>query len=185
LRRDKEAPQDPLNTALRMLARRPYSLAEMRRALERKFPDSDQVRTAIARLRELHYLDDQKFAEQYASSLARNRAFGSWRIRRELKAKLVDYRQIEPALSQAFQETSEHDLLEQTLDKKLRTLRLPLTRAKLAALCNSLMRRGFRGGAIMKAVRARPELRPVAEEAEPLEDALLEEQDSDRAPEGR
>ena len=164
MRRDKEAPPDPLNTALRMLARRPYSLAEMRRALERKFPDSDQVPTAIARLRELHYLDDQKFAEQYASSLARNRAFGRGRIRRELKAKLVDYRQIEPALSQTFQETSEHDLLEQTLDKKLRTLRLPLTRAKLAALCNSLVRRGFRGDQIMKAVRARPELHPVADD---------------------
>ena len=147
-----------------MLARRPYSLAEMRRALERKFPDSDQVPTAIARLRELHYLDDQKFAEQYASSLARNRAFGRGRIRRELKAKLVDYRQIEPALSQTFQETSEHDLLEQTLDKKLRTLRLPLTRAKLAALCNSLVRCGFRGDQIMKAVRARPELHPVADD---------------------
>ena len=175
MRRDKEAPQDPLDTALRMLARRPYSLAEMRRALERKFSDSDQVHAAIARLRELHYLDDQKFAEQYASSLARNRAFGSWRIRRELKAKLVDYRQIEPALSQAFQETSEHDLLEQTLDKKLRTVRLPLTRAKLAALCNSLVRRGFRGGDIMKAVRARPELAAVADDAELAESGDFEE----------
>ena len=175
MRRDKEAPQDPLNTALRMLARRPYSLAEMRRALERKFPGSEQVHTAIARLRELHYLDDQKFAEQYASSLVRNRAFGSWRIRRELKAKLVDYRQIEPALSQAFQETSEQDLLAQTLDKKLRTLRLPLTRAKLAALCNSLVRRGFRGGDIMKAVRARPELAPVADDAELAESGDFEE----------
>jgi len=185
LRRDKEAPRDPLNAALRMLARRPYSLAEMRRALERKYPDSDQVGTAIACLRVLHYLDDKKFAEQYASSLVRNRAFGRQRIRRELKAKLVDYRQIEPALSQAFEETSEHDLLEQTLDKKLRTLRLPLTRAKLATLCQSLMRRGFRAGDVLKAVRARPELRPVAEEVEPLEVALLEEQDSDGAPEGR
>ena len=164
MRSDKEAPPNPLNTALRMLARRPYSLAEMRRALERKFTDSNQVRATIARLRELHYLDDKKFAEQYASSLARNRAFGRQRIRRELKAKLVDYRQIEPALSQAFDETSEHDLLEQTLEKKLRTLRLPLTRAKLASLCQSLLRRGFRGDQIMKAVRARPELRPVAEE---------------------
>ncbi len=153
-----------------MLARRPYSLAEMRRALERKFPDSDQVRTAIARLRELHYLDDKQFAEQYASSLVRNRAFGSWRIRRELKAKLVDYRQIEPALSQAFQETTEHDLLEQTIDKKLRTLRLPLTRGKFAALCNSLVRRGFRSDQIMKAVRARPELAPVADAVELAED---------------
>jgi regulatory protein len=144
-----------------MLARRPYSLGEMRRALEAKYPHSSQVRKAIARLRELHYLDDKKFAEHYASSLARNRAYGRYRIRRELKAKLVDYRQIEPALAQAFEENSERDLLEQTLEKKIRTLRLPLTRAKLAALCQSLLRRGFRGEDIMKAVRARPELKPI------------------------
>jgi regulatory protein len=152
-----------------MLARRPYSLAEMRRALEKKYADSNQVRNAIARLRELHYLDDKKFADQYASSLARNRAYGRQRIRRELKAKLVDYRQIEPALAQAFEETSEQDLLEQTLEKKVRTLRLPLTRAKLAALCQSLLRRGFRGDDIMKAVRARPELNPVTEDVAALE----------------
>jgi len=170
LRRDKEAPPDPLSAALRMLARRPYSLGEMRRALEKRFADSNQVRKAIARLRELHYLDDKKFAEHYASSLARNRAFGRQRIRRELKAKLVDYRQIEPALIQAFEETNERDLLEQTLEKKVRTLRLPLTRAKLAALCQSLMRRGFRADDIMKAVRARPELRPVADETEASEE---------------
>ena len=172
LRRDKEAPPDPLGAALRMLARRPYSLAEMRRALERKFPDSDRIPAALARLRELHYLDDKKFAEHYASSLVRNRAFGPGRIRRELKAKLVDYRQIEPALTQAFEETSEHDLLEQALDKKLRTLRLPLTRSKLASLCQSLMRRGFRSYDVMKAMRARREIAPVADQAELVEDDL-------------
>jgi len=163
---DKEAPPDPLTAALRMLARRPYSVAEMRRALEKKYPDSSQVPKAIARLRELHYLDDKKFAEHYASSLVRNRAYGRHRIRRELKAKLVDYRQIEPALQQAFGETSERELLEQTLEKKVRTLRLPLTRAKLASLCQSLLRRGFRADDIMNSIRARPELRPVAEAVE-------------------
>ena len=149
-----------------MLARRPYSLAEMRRALERKFADAKQVRKAITRLRELRYLDDKKFAQHYASSLARNRAYGRLRIRRELKAKLVDYRQIEPALAQTFEETSEQDLLERTLEKKLRTLRLPLTRAKLAALCQSLLRRGFRSEDIMKVVRARAELRPTSDDVE-------------------
>ena len=168
MRTDKEP--DPLTTALRLLARRPYSLGEMRRALEKKYPGSTQVRNAIARLRELHYLDDKKFAQHYASSLAQNRAFGRHRIRRELKAKLVDYRQIEPALAQAFEETSEQDLLEQVLAKKVRTLHLPLTRAKLAALCQSLMRRGFRGDDIMKAVRARPELKPIAGDVELVED---------------
>jgi regulatory protein len=152
-----------------MLARRPYSVAEMRRALEKKYPDSSQVPKAIARLRELHYLDDKKFAEHYASSLARNRAYGRYRIRRELKAKLVDYRQIEPALQQAFGETSEQELLEQTLAKKLRTLRLPLTRPRFHSLCQSLLRRGFNSGDIIKAVRARPELQPVAEEVEAVD----------------
>jgi regulatory protein len=166
LQGDKEAPPDPLTAALRMLARRPYSVAEMRRALEKKYPDSSQVPKAIARLRELHYLDDKKFAEHYASSLVRNRAYGRYRIRRELKAKLVDYRQIEPALQQAFGETSERELLEQALAKKLRTLRLPLTRPRFHSLCQSLLRRGFNSGDIIKAVRARPELRPVAEEVE-------------------
>jgi len=169
LQRDKEAPPDPLTAALRMLARRAYSVAEMRRALEKKYPDSSQVPKVIARLRELHYLDDKKFAEHYASSLARNRAYGRYRIRRELKAKLVDYRQIEPALQQAFGETSERELLERTLEKKLRTLRLPLTRPRFHSLCQSLLRRGFNSGDIIKAVRARPELQPVAEEVEAVD----------------
>jgi regulatory protein len=155
-----------------MLARRPYSVAEMRRALQKKYPDSSQVPKAIARLRELHYLDDKKFAEHYASSLARNRAYGRYRIRRELKAKLVDYRQIEPALQQAFGETSERELLEQALAKKLRTLRLPLTRPRFHSLCQSLLRRGFNSGDIIKAVRARPELKPIAEDVEFGEDEL-------------
>ena len=161
---------DLLSAALRMLARRPYSIAEMRRALERKFGPGEPVAGAVARLRELGYLDDKKFAEQHASSLARNRSFGRRRVERELKAKLVDYRYIEPALDQAFEQTSERMLLEQALDKKLRSLRLPLSRSKVYALCRSLLRLGFRSDDIMKVVRSRPELRPKAEGFEVDED---------------
>ena len=148
-----------------MLARRPYSVAELRRALTRKYGDVPQVKEALVRLRRLGYLDDKKFAEQYASSLARNRAYGRQRIRRELKAKLVDYRHIEPALVETFEEFDERELLERTLDKKIRGLRLPVTASKLASLCQSLIRRGFRSSDIIKAVRSRPELKPVAEDA--------------------
>ena len=35
---------------------------------------------------------------------------------------------------------------------------------------HSLVRRGFRGGDIMKAVRQRPELKPIAGEHEPIDD---------------
>ena len=164
--RSKEVPRDPLSVALGMLARRPYSVAELRRALERKFGAAEAVSKAIVRLRQLGYLDDKKFAEQVASSLARNRAFGRYRIRRELKAKLVDYRHIEPALTHAFDETDERQLLERALAKKLRALRLPLTPSKLSSLVHSLMRRGFRSDDIIKAVRARAELKPVTEDVD-------------------
>ena len=152
-----------------MLSRRPYSIAELRRALERKCPKNDQVDAAIDRLRELGYLNDQKFAEQYAYSLAQNRAFGPHRLRRELKAKLVDSQEIEPAMEHAYQETSAHSLLEKALDKKVRSIRLPLTRSKFHSLCQGLMRLGFNAGDIIKAVRARPELAPVADDFEPVD----------------
>jgi regulatory protein len=169
LREDKQAPPNPLTAALRMLARRPYSIAELRRALAKKSFPKEQVDAAIVRLRELGYLDDRKFAAQYAYSLAQNRAFGPHRLRRELKAKLVNYQEIEPAVERAYQETPQQTLLERALDKKIRAIRLPLSRSKFHSLCNGLMRLGFGAGDIIKAVRARPELSPVADDFEPLD----------------
>jgi regulatory protein len=161
---------DPFSTALRLLARRPYAVAEIRRTLIKKYADESQVEAAIARLRASGYLDDERFALQYASFLARNRSFGRERIRLELKARLVDYRVIDEALEQAFEENSERDLLERALEKKLRTLRLPLTQRKFYALAQSLMRLGFRSDDIIKAMRARPGLKPVHEESDEARD---------------
>ena len=146
-----------------MLARRPRSVAELRRALEKKFPGHAANEDAIARLRSLGYLNDKKFAELVASSLARNKSFGRFRVRRELKARLVDYRHIEPAIEEAYEETDERELLARTLERKIRTIKRPVTPARLSSLCQSLLRRGFAADAIMKAVRARPELKPVAD----------------------
>ncbi len=162
-----------------MLSRRGYSVAEIRRALERKFPAHPGVAEAIARLRKLGYLDDRRYAMQVASSLARNRGFGPFRIRRELKARLVDYKFIEPALEQAFEESDERQLLDRALTKKLRTLRPPFTPAKLQSLCRSLLRRGFRSGDIMKAVRAKRELLRAAEDVQ-----LADLEDEENRPSG-
>ena len=156
-------PRSPFETAVAMLSRRPYSVAELRRALEKKFPDSAEVPNVLARLRQLGYLDDTKFAEAYASSLTRVRNFGRHRVRRELKSKLVDYRVIDHAVENAFTSVNERDLLERTVDKKIRTLRKPMTRSRIASLCKSLIRRGFRADDIMRVIRSRPELTPVAQ----------------------
>ena len=170
MEKSKTTARTPFSAALAMLARRPYSVAELKRALEKKFPAHPANSDAIARLRELGYLDDKKVADQVAYSLARNRAYGPHRVRRELKSKLVDYKHIEPAIEAAYEDTSPRQVLEQVLERKLRTLKLPATRQKLASLCQSLMRRGFNSGDIIKAVRARRELTPVSEEIENLND---------------
>ena len=161
MRKVKET--DPLSAGFKMLARRPYSVAEFRRALERKCGATAAVHEAVNHLRQLGYLDDKKFAEQTAYSLAQNRAFGPHRVRRELKAKLVNYKFIDSAVAAAYQDSDPRQLLEKALDRKVRSLKLPVTPQKLASLCQSLLRRGFSTGDILKAVRARAELKPVTE----------------------
>lgn len=159
LSKSKPSPSDPFSEAIRLLARRPYSVAGLRQALQRKFGEDAPIDPVLARLRQLGYLDDRKFASQFASSLTRNRAFGRQRVKHELKAKLVDYRHIDEALNTAFEEVSESQLLEKALERKLRSIRPPMTTRKVSSLCHSLMRLGFPFDAIMKAVRARPELK--------------------------
>jgi regulatory protein len=167
--RRKAAPKSPFDTAVAMLSRRPYSVAELRRALERKFPASPDISDVIARLRQRGYLDDARFAEATALSLASVRSLGPLRIRRELKSKLVDYRVIDHAIENAFASINERELLERSIDKKLRTVRKPLTRSKLASLCQSLVRRGFRAADIMKAIRTRADLSNIPYEVDMAE----------------
>jgi regulatory protein len=155
---------NPFDAGVRLLARRPYSIAELRKTLRRKFSEEVAVKEAIAKLRQLGLLDDRKYALQYASFLVRHRAFGPERVRRELQLRQVGTPVIEPALAGAYKDNPEQQILERVLEKKLRSARLPLTVPKFYSLCQSLRRAGFRSDAIMKAMRSRPELGPVAEE---------------------
>ncbi|MGH9432412.1 MAG: regulatory protein RecX [Terriglobia bacterium] len=165
--KSKSSPLDPFSAAIRLLARRSYSVAELRRALQRKLGKDADLDPVLARLRQLGYLDDRKFASQFASSLTRNRTFGRRRVKHELQAKLVDYRAIDAALDQAYEDVNEQQLLERALERKLRSIRPPITTRKISSLCQSLMRLGFPFDAIMKTVRARPELKSTAGDVDP------------------
>ncbi len=166
-RKASAPPESPFQTALRYLGTRAYSVAELKQKLRRQEIPAAAIDETVARLKQLGFLDDRRLAEHYASSLARNRTFGRFRVERELKARRVDPRAVQPAVDQAFQESDERALLERALDQKMRGLRLPLTRSRLFSLCTSLRRRGYRSDDIMKAVRARPELAPVADDVDP------------------
>ena len=147
-----------------MLAARAYSVAELKQKLRRRKFSESAISEAVTRLKQLGFLDDRRLAEHYASSLVRNRTLGRFRVERELRMRRVDPRSVQPALEKAFEETDERLLLEKALDRKMRTLRLPLTRTRFASLCNALRRRGFGSDDILRAVRARPELSPVTDD---------------------
>ena len=77
-------PQQVLALAVRLLARRDHSTAEIAQKLARRGVADAAAAAAIDRLRELGYLDDRRFAERWARSAAESgRGYGP-RLRLEL-----------------------------------------------------------------------------------------------------
>ena len=75
--------------ALRFLAYRPRSEAEVRARLQRRFP-APLVEQVITRLREQELVDDAKFAQLWSDSRDSSKPRSAWAIKRELIAKGVD-----------------------------------------------------------------------------------------------
>jgi regulatory protein len=81
--------QQAMDAAFRLLARRGRSEAEIAAALEARGASKRVVGRALATLRRLGYVGDERFAAQSAERW-RERGFGSLRIRHELLKAGVD-----------------------------------------------------------------------------------------------
>jgi len=153
--------------------RRAYSIHEMREYLERRTEDPELVSPVIARLRELKYLDDTRYALDYARLHANSRRQGRFRITRELRGRGVPDRHIEAALDAVFAETDESALIRGRLKRHLSNARGPLDQRKLASLYRSLLRAGFSSDAIRAALsEAKASIRVI--DVDSLPDAAIE-----------
>jgi regulatory protein len=153
----KLATEDDLHAAaVKLLTRRAHSVYEMRQALERRAADKELVPQVLARLREGGYLDDGRYARQFARTRAQYRRLGRFRIARDLRGRGVPDRHIEAALDEVFAETDEGALLRRRIERKLRTLsgKGPLDQRQLASLYSSMLRAGFSADAIRRELRA-------------------------------
>jgi regulatory protein len=137
-------------SAQRALMRRAHSIHEMKQLLERRAENEGLVPPVIARLRELNYLDDAKYALNYASQHAKVRRQGRFRIARELRARGVPDRHIEEAIAKVFAETDEPALVRARLKRRLALLNkksgepnTPLDQKKIASLYRNLLTAGF------------------------------------------
>lgn len=115
--------QDCLNAALRLLAGRDHSSVELGRKLKQRHFQRDQIQSALGECRRLNYLNDERFAHEYAQQLQR-KGYGALRIRQMLASKGVETQLISEVLVQKCHETAERDVCRKALAKKIKTTRL-------------------------------------------------------------
>jgi len=135
--------------AVRSLARRARSTAEVRTLLLRRKGTQADVEVAIQRLRDHGYLDDAHFASSFVASRIANDLHGRVRVRRDLAARRVHPAVAEEAVGRAFDALDEAKLLRQHLRRKVRFTK-PLDKpSSVQALYRRLLRAGFRSDTIV------------------------------------
>jgi regulatory protein len=141
--RSRGAAADALEAALRQLSVRARSRHELSVWLARKGHEAAQVSGALARLAELGYVDDARFAKDRALSLLREGRFGGAAVVHRLKAHGLSDEQAQGALAQASAELGFDALAaaRAVLEKRgLAGALAPKERSKAARLLHS---RGF------------------------------------------
>ncbi len=141
--------------AAKLLAAKQRSVEELReKLLTGRGATTPLVEEVIGRLREYGYLDDQKFAQSYASLRLRERPIGRRRLERDLWLKKVDKATVETALDEVFETTPEEDLIDRAIAKRVRLRGKPATREEAKKLFDHLLRQGFAFELVSEKVRA-------------------------------
>ena len=142
--------------ALKVLGGRAHSSGEMKDKLRRRAGRLGEVDEVLARLKEHGYLNDQRFAENFAASRLANDKFGRTRVVRDLRQRRVAPAVAERAASQVYQDVREEGLIEEWIRRKYRLApreHLFQEDKDLAAAYRRLLRAGFRTGDIVRVLK--------------------------------
>jgi regulatory protein len=156
------APIDPekarrrvFERAGRLLAAKQRSVEELReRLLEGRGATEAIVDVVIERLCEYGYLDDARYAQNYASLRVQQRPIGRQRLQRDLWLKKIDKETADAALDQVFEAMPEEQLIDRAIAKRVRLRGKPKTRAEAKKLFDHLLRQGFAFELVSEKVRA-------------------------------
>lgn len=143
-----------MQRAVKILAAKPRSVAELReRLLEKEWTNEAVVEAVLKKLSEYGYLNDERFAFGYASYKVRQKPVGRQRLQRDLQMKKVPRETADEALNMVFEETPEADLIDRAIEKRTRLRGLPQTRAEIKSFFDHLLRQGFSYDLISNKVR--------------------------------
>jgi SOS response regulatory protein OraA/RecX len=153
---DPDSSTSACSRALRWLTARELSEAQVRSRLAEAGYTDTAISAAIRQLLETRTIDDRRAAMAVARTEARVRRHGPRRVMGKLVSMEIDRDLAKDIITELFGEEDEAQLLETTLDRRLRghpeRLKNPNERRKLLAY---LVRQGFSAGAASTAIRQR------------------------------
>lgn len=133
-----------MNRAVKLLAAKPRSVIELReRLLEKLWTNATIVDQVIDKLKDYKYLDDEQFAGDLAVSKLRQKPQGKYRLRQTLSQKKLDKPTVDAAIENAFERLPETDLIDQAIERRIRSHGKPETREETKKFYDHLLRRGF------------------------------------------
>jgi regulatory protein len=138
-----------LDSALKLLAARSRTETELRRGLEKRGYTSAEVEAAVARVRELGYLDDGEVARSRARSLL-DRGASPRLAARRLEAQGISTAQARSAVDEQAGEEGEAKLLERALERRLKGREVD--GASRQRVFRSFVQKGFRPSAVARAL---------------------------------
>ncbi|MBN2370859.1 MAG: RecX family transcriptional regulator [Vicinamibacteria bacterium] len=167
-----------LQNALRLLALRDRSSYDLRASLLRSGFSSAEVNEVIDRLHRWHLVDDESFAERFASRGLRLRKDGPRKIRFALARQGIPPQTAAAGLERALDETAEDSAIAALAGDIWRRKTSLMPPRRLAYVYSRLLRRGFSQQRIaVQLRRLHPELLDVVDEMQSDFDSTPEEDD--------
>ena len=131
--------------------------------------DMDAV---VARLIDLKYLSDTRFAQDYTRMRKENQGFGRRRVQQDLQMKGVEKDLVATTLAAAYDDADEVALARNYCERK--RIKQPADQKETVRVMNRLMRAGYGSNAIFKLLRSWKVEVPVDVTDEPDEYELPE-----------
>lgn len=139
--------------ALRCLSGRAYSAGELREKLRRRSESATDLDGVLGKLKESGYLDDRRYAENFATARLENEGFGKMRVLRDLRQRRVAPAVAEQVVDRTFRETDETELIQAFLERKYRTRPLPAFLAEEKNLASAFRRLRYAGFSAGNSIR--------------------------------
>ena len=176
-RAPKLAESELFEYSVRYLSQRSCSSEELKSKLRLRAAKLDDVNGVLDRLKDVGYLNDEKFAESFALNRAENDGFGRMRVLSDLRGRRITPSLAEKTVAEVFEDKDEAALIDAFIERRMSSLAVQSRiedQRELAKAYRRLRRAGFSSGGVLAALKrraARPEEIEEPAEDEEAEDA--------------